>query len=85
MGKIALNDKTDEEIAKMVQLGDVESFGVLVERYEPKMLRYAQRFLFHKQDTEDQVQEVFLKAYTNIQGFDTKRKFSPWIYLVLLI
>lgn len=75
-------ERTDEEVARQVQAGDSEAFGVLVDRYEPKLLRYAHRFLFGRDDAQDVVQEAFLKAYANIQGFDTKRTFSPWIYRV---
>lgn len=73
---------TDEQIAARVQQGDNEAFGALVERYEQKLLRYARRFLFDRHDAEDMVQEVFLKAYTNIQSFDATRRFSPWIYRI---
>lgn len=56
-------DLADEEIAKLVQQGDAQSFGLLVERYEQKMLRYARRFLFGYQDGEDLVQEVPKNLY----------------------
>ncbi len=73
---------TDEEVARRVQSGDAEAFGLLMERYEPKMSRYARKFLFGNDDVTDLVQEVFIKAYTNIQSFDTSRRFSPWIYQI---
>lgn len=73
---------TDEEIARLVQKGKAENFGVLVERYEQKMKRYASRFLFGYDDAKDMVQEVFLKAFVNIQGFDAERSFSSWIYRI---
>lgn len=73
---------SDEEIAALVQGGDVEAFGEIIRRYEPKMLRYAKKFLFAPEDGKDQVQEVFLKAYMNIKSFDISRKFSPWIYRI---
>lgn len=72
----------DEEIIQMVQSGEVEPFGALVQRYEAKMLRYARKFLFGYEDTEDIVQDVFLKAYVNIQSFDTSKKFSSWLYRI---
>lgn len=72
----------DETIAQQVQTGDIHSFGLLVERYEAKLLRYARRFLFGYQDSEDLVQEVFIKAYTNIKGFDVSRPFGAWIYRI---
>jgi len=75
-------EKTDEEIAKQVQLGDVESFGLLIARYEPKITRYAKKFIFNGEDAKDLVQEAFIKAYTNIQSFDVGRSFSPWMYRI---
>ncbi|KKW17083.1 MAG: RNA polymerase sigma factor SigW [Parcubacteria group bacterium GW2011_GWA1_50_14] len=74
--------KTDEEIAREVQEGGIEAFGTLVERYETKMTRYARKFLLGGEDGKDVVQEVFLKAYMNIQGFDLSKRFSPWIYRI---
>jgi RNA polymerase sigma-70 factor, ECF subfamily len=74
--------QTDEEIVQKVQTGDVESFGLLVERYEAKMKRYAWRLLLGGPDHEDVVQDVFIKAYTNIKSFDIKRRFSPWLYRI---
>lgn len=73
---------SDEDIVREVQTGTHEAFGVLVERYEDKMKRYARRFLFGYEDAEDLVQEVFLKAYTNIYSFDSTRKFSSWLYRI---
>lgn len=73
---------TDETIAQNVQNGDVEAFASLVERYEGKITRYAKKFLAHPDDIKDIVQDVFVKVYVNIKGFDTKRRFSPWIYRV---
>ena len=77
-----MSEKTDEEIAAEVQNGNADSFGTLVERYESKIGRYAAKFLFDRDDAKDLVQETFIKAYTNIQSFDTKLRFSPWIYRV---
>lgn len=74
--------QTDEEIALLVQGGDKEAFALLVDRYENKIARYGRKFLSQKEDIEDMVQEVFVKAYVNIQGFDTERRFSSWIYRI---
>src|SRR5579864_8095895 len=74
--------QTDEDLAKLAQAGDTAGFGDLVERYEAKLLRYGRRFLFGYEDCEDAVQEVFLKAYANLAGFDPGRSFSAWIYRI---
>lgn len=73
---------SDEEIAKAVQLGNGEQFGELISRYEDKLKRYARRFLAREDEVEDLVQDVFIKAYTNIKSFDTELRFSPWIYRI---
>lgn len=73
---------TDEEIAALVQQGNTDAFGDLVERYEKKIMRYANKFLYVYQDREDAVQDVFVKAYQNIQSFRTSERFSPWIYRI---
>lgn len=75
-------EKSDEEIAIQVQGGDSDSFRILVERYEPKIVRYAKRFFFDGDEGKDLVQEVFIKTYINIRSFDPSRRFSPWIYRI---
>ena len=72
----------DEQIARRVQNGETQAFGDLIERYEGKIYRYARRFLQEESDIADLTQEVFIKAYINIKGFDTNRKFSPWLYRI---
>lgn len=75
-------EKTDEEIARLVQGGSKEAFGELVTRYESKMIHYGRKFLFGYEDAADAVQEVFIKSYQNIQSFDATRKFSSWLYRI---
>lgn len=77
-----MTEESDEKLAEAIQQGDLERFGILIDRYEAKLKRYARKFLYNSDDIEDQVQETFIKAYTHIQSFDTTRKFSPWIYRI---
>lgn len=81
MGK-GVSGKKDEEIAHLVQNDNIELFGVLIERYEVKIKRYARKFLSDKEDINDVVQEIFIKVYKNIESFDIKRKFSSWLYRI---
>src|SRR4029077_11683393 len=75
-------ENTDEELALLTQQGNMHAFGGLVERYEAKLLRYSKKFVFDYEDGKDMVQEVFIKAYANIQSFDPKRNFSSWVYRI---
>jgi len=74
--------KTDEEIAQLVQSGNFELFEILVQRYEAKIKRYSRKFLFKNEEAKDALQDIFIKAYKNINSFDSKQKFSPWIYRI---
>lgn len=77
-----MQQTSDEAIARHIQAGDISAFATLVDRYEPKMQRYIRRFLRRSEDVDDMVQEVFMKAYTNIQSFDISLRFSPWLYRI---
>jgi RNA polymerase sigma-70 factor (ECF subfamily) len=77
-----ISQKTDEELAALVQGKNEQAFGVLMSRYQPKLLRYGRKFLSENAPIEDVVQEVFIKTYQNIQSFDVTRSFSPWIYRI---
>ena len=77
-----MTELSDEKIAEAIQSGEAEAFGEITSRYELKLKRYARRFLSLKEDVDDLVQDVFIKAYTNIQSFDPSLRFSPWIYRI---
>lgn len=74
--------ETDEQVVVRVQQGDSEAFAVILERYQAKLLRYGRKFLFEPEDAADVVQDIFIKAYENIQSFDASRRFSPWVYRI---
>ena len=75
-------EQSDEQIAERVQNGDTDAFGELISRYEAKLKRYARKFLNTDHEIDDLVQDVFIKAYTNIRSFDTNLRFSPWVYRI---
>lgn len=73
---------TDEELVAGT-LSDKEQFGVLMERYETKLRRYIRRLGVHNPDDQsDVLQEIFLKVYRNLNGFDPQLKFSSWVYRI---
>lgn len=75
-------DKLDEELVALA-LASKDHFLCLMRRYEDKLLRYVRRLSGAAlQDAEDIVQETFLKAYLNLNGFDRRLKFSSWIYRI---
>ena len=74
--------KTDEELVGLV-LQNQDDFLYIMERYQEKLSRYIYRISgLVKEDTEDALQEIFLKVYQNLNDFDTSLKFSSWIYRI---
>jgi len=76
------DSQKDEEAVLKVQSGEIDYFELLVSRYNDKIKRYGRKFLAGYEDIEDIVQQVFLKAYINIQSFDSSKKFSSWLYRI---
>lgn len=62
--------------------GDSESFRLLVEQHGRAIFRLAYRMTGNEEDAEDMVQETFLKAYRQIDGFDARSSFSTWLYRI---
>ncbi|MEN8253019.1 MAG: sigma-70 family RNA polymerase sigma factor [Patescibacteria group bacterium] len=77
-----LSSLSDGELVKLVREEDQELYAVLVKRYQDKLLRYAQRILRDEDVAIDIVQEAFIKAFKNLNGFNINKKFSSWIYRI---
>jgi RNA polymerase sigma-70 factor (ECF subfamily) len=75
------NNKTDEELV-MLTLENQNYFAFIIQRYEGKLLSYIRRISNLGEESEDVLQEVFIKVYQNLNGFDPKLKFSSWIYRI---
>jgi RNA polymerase sigma-70 factor (ECF subfamily) len=75
-------DLNDDELIKLVQSGEVSPYDELVRRYQIKILDLCYKMLKNYDDARDIAQEVFLKAYRNINKFYGRSKFSTWLYRI---
>src|ERR1700688_636750 len=69
----------DMELVHASNNGDVAAFEELVKRYDRKLLRIAQSVTHNREDSQDAVQEAFLKAYQHLGDFRGDSKFSTWL------
>lgn len=74
---------TDEEVVKYVREKDNEAYAEIVKRYEAKLMRYAEYLTGKHEVAQDVIQQAFIKAYVNLNSFNTRRKFSSWIYRIV--
>ena len=74
--------KTDQELVAAA-LSDKHAFSEIVHRYEDPIRRYARRLgCADGDDTDDVLQEIFLKVYISLNDYDTDLKFSSWLYRI---
>jgi RNA polymerase sigma-70 factor (ECF subfamily) len=59
--------------------GDQDAFGTLVDRYSGVVRRVARSILENGFDADDAAQDAFLLAWRNLDRFDTRRPFRPWL------
>jgi RNA polymerase sigma-70 factor, ECF subfamily len=74
----------DLDLVHASKNGDVAAFEQLVKRYDRKLLRIAQSVTHNREDSQDAVQEAFLKAFQHLGEFREESKFSTWLIRITL-
>lgn len=70
------------QLVQMSRTGDRAAFKELVDLYKDKLHRLAYRMLHNRHDSEDVVQETFMRVYMNLNHYDENQKFSTWIFRI---
>jgi RNA polymerase sigma-70 factor (ECF subfamily) len=76
--------RRDLDLVHATREGDMSAFEQLVLRYDRKLFRIAQNITHNREDSEDAVQESFLKAFQCLDGFREQAQFSTWIYRIVV-
>lgn len=75
--------KEEEELIKRVQKRDAEAFGRLYDQYSPAIYRFVLLKVGNKAATEDLTHQAFLKAWQNIENYQSLGfPFSSWLYRI---
>lgn len=74
---------SDEQIVETIRTADTSLFAIIIERYQKKLLHYAHSLIKDDDKSVDIVQASFIKAFVNLNSFNTKQKFSSWIYRIV--
>lgn len=70
------------ELIQQAKAGDRDAFAALVTEYETKIYHLALRYLSDREDAMDASQEVFLRVFRFLPGFQEESGFSTWIYRI---
>ena len=74
--------EADQVLVERVQRGDKQAFGLLVSKYQRKLIRLLSRMIRDPAEVEDVAQEAFIKAYRALPGFRGDSAFYTWLYRI---
>ena len=70
---------SDEDLVNRAKEGDFSAFERLFERHRNLVYRFVYQMAPRRDDAEDIVQEVFVRAYQNIHRYRDEAKFTTWL------
>jgi RNA polymerase sigma-70 factor, ECF subfamily len=75
----ATGEVTDEEVLARVTAGDVESFELVMRRYNRRLFRAVRAILKDDAEVEDVIQEAYVSAFAHLADFSGRARFSTWL------
>jgi RNA polymerase sigma factor (sigma-70 family) len=74
--------RTDEQLVALFRAGHEEAFRVIYDRYRQRLFAYTRQMLPRRQDAEDALQDVFVRAYSGLRANDRELALRAWLYRV---
>jgi RNA polymerase sigma-70 factor, ECF subfamily len=71
-----------DSVVVAAQAGDEAAFAALVEPHRRELQVHCYRMLGSLEDSEDAVQETFLRAWRNRESFQGRSSFRAWLYRI---
>src|SRR6267142_1194833 len=75
-------DESDEGLMLRYQKGDVRSFELLLTRHRRPVFNFILRFVGDPAQSEDLLQEVFLRVIKGAEAYQKQAKFTTWLYTI---
>jgi RNA polymerase sigma-70 factor (ECF subfamily) len=72
----------DEHLAGRCLAGDEKAWAALVRRHAPILFSLARRSCGRSDEAEDMVQEIFVKVSRQLDRYDARSPFKPWLLQV---
>ena len=73
----------DPDVLRLARRGDERAFALIVRQYQGPLFNYVARVLSGDRAlAEDMCQEVFLRVYQALPGFDARCQFTTWMFQV---
>ncbi|WP_315118698.1 sigma-70 family RNA polymerase sigma factor [uncultured Clostridium sp.] len=72
----------DLKLVQEVLNGNIDSFNIIVNKYELPILKFIYNMVKNKETAEDITQEVFITLYNKLYMYKDQYKFSNWIFQI---
>jgi RNA polymerase sigma-70 factor (ECF subfamily) len=73
---------TETELIESSQQGSTSCFAQLVALYQPRLFSFLLAQCRNREDAEDAIQEAFINAFRHIKTYNSKWKFSTWLFTI---
>ena len=73
------SDLTDNEVVDRVKAGDTALYEILMRRYNQRLYRVARAILRDDAESEDVMQDAYVRAYEHLDQFAGRSLFSTWL------
>ena len=77
-----LRFRSDEQLVALFRAGHDEAFRAIHDRYNKRLFAYARQMLPGRQDAEDALQDVFVRAYSGLRASDRDLALRAWLFRV---
>ncbi len=76
--------KPDIELIKRALDGEQQAYAEILKKYRAPLYNLLYRMVRNKIETEDLVQEAFIKAFSSLASFNDDYAFSTWLYRIAI-
>src|SRR5262245_1603433 len=70
---------SDEDTVRRVKAGETYLFEIIMRRYNQRLFRVVRSILKDDVETEEVMQEAYVRAFEHLAQFEGRAKFSTWL------
>ena len=78
-----MNTLSDVEIIESIINGNEDNYAMIVDRYKDKAYTLVNGIIKNEMESEEILQDCFLKAFNSLNKFRNESKFSTWFYRIV--
>jgi RNA polymerase sigma-70 factor, ECF subfamily len=79
---MAPGEQSDAELVRLAREGDLDAFAGIVHRLEQRLRLVLLRILDDTRDVEESVQDAFVQAWRNLDGYRGDAALFTWLYRI---